>query len=133
MPYLFLVILLFFLNPVFADPFYPEQPAHHPKSSELNFAKSLAFSPPCLAEKKLENIYLPIDFTQLKLIGIVKNQNIFKALFLDKENKLIDLKEDDFIPSAQIQIEKIDLKQITIIDWQQTSSCHEPYRIQLKL
>lgn len=126
-----LFLLLFcFCSYCFADPFYLPEPEN---TSTAEFAKNNEILPRCKPNSDVENIYLPLDLTQLKLVGIIHINEQYKALFTDKENKLIDLKENDFIVSSHIQIEKVDFKKITIIDWKNTQLCHQPTKIQLKL
>lgn len=127
------LIFLFSLN-CMADPFYSEENGKR----EINSNKSIFNFTSCQAPKNLEQIYLPMDFFDLKLVGIVKNAETYTALFnyQSKEKsppQLIDLKQDDFIVNEQIQIEKIDLKKVQIIDWMNSEICAEPKRIQLKL
>lgn len=131
MRYLFYFCLL--LSPAFADPFYSSSKGKPDINFDEDLAKSPIFSPPCQPITATEKIYLPIDLSQLKLIGFIQHQGKFKVLFLDKEKRLIELKENDFIVSSHLQIEKVSLKSVTFIDWKNSSICHEPHRIQLIL
>ncbi|MDO4697225.1 MAG: hypothetical protein Q4A60_00870 [Pasteurellaceae bacterium] len=128
----YFLFLLLFSPCSLADPFYAETP-NETKTQPHHFADFPPDLPPCKPSETVEKIYLPLDFNQLTLVGLLNIKDQPKALFVDKQNKLIDLKENDFVVSAQIQIKKIDLKSVMMIDWKNSPLCHEPNKIQLKL
>lgn len=128
---LFFFLFIFSVNCI-ADPFYTEELNKEASSNEA-FAKNLSNPTACKPNNTVENRYLAGNFDDLKLVGIIQQQEKYTALFLNKENKLLDLHIGDFLVSAQIEIEHIDLKNVQIIDWKKSEICAEPKRIQLKL
>lgn len=129
-----LLFSFFFSSLAIADPFYAdEDQAQTTPNSPTAVAKKSPNLTPCKPTENINNIYLPLDFKELKLVGIVQFEQDFRALFSDKDNQLFDLKTDDYVVSAGIQIKHIDFKTVTLIDWQQTELCQNPHIIQLKL
>lgn len=126
----YLLFLLFISPSSFSDPFYKEDPENQPTQE---ITKETAKLTACKPLDDVEYIHIPVDFNQLKLVGIIKIDQQFKALFLDKENRLIDLKPNDYMATANIQVKQIDLKSITLIDWNSTTDCSVPSHIQMKL
>lgn len=122
-----------------ADPFFGEAEQHKPEhlSSQTEFAKNqenlTACKPAEQSFNKLSELNLAVEFEKLKLIGIVKIHNQFRALFIDEKNQLFDFKENEFISQQQIEIRNINLKSVTYINWKLTQNCNLPYEIILKL
>ncbi|QIM63580.1 hypothetical protein A1D29_09915 [Pasteurellaceae bacterium Orientalotternb1] len=125
----YLFILLLYKN-CLADPFYADNTMYNEQST---FAKNLPNLTACKPPNDLELVYFPIKFEDLKLVGIVKKDQTYTALFSDKENNLIDIKQNSLLVESQIQVEKIDMKNIQIIDWSNSEICSKPKRIQRKL
>lgn len=128
----YFLCLFLFSQCCFADPFYAETPNKSAKQP-AHFADFSQDLTPCKPKAEVENVYFPFNIEQFKLVGIVNIKQQFRALFLDKQNKLIELKENDFVVSTQIQVKKIDLKKVIFIDWKNSPICHEPHKIQLTL
>lgn len=124
---LLLFTCLFFTSVVKSDPFYSDQ------QREDKIAKSHFHPPACKPLKKIKHIYLPIDFYELNFVGVVKIDKNIKAIFMDKQNKIIDLNQDELLIPSYIQIEHMDLKQISIIDWKNSEICQTPSRFYIKL
>lgn len=125
----YLFILLLYTN-CLADPFYADNTTLKEQST---FAKHSLELPACKLPNDLQLIYFPIKFEDLKLVGIVKKNQTYTALFSDKENNLIDIKQNSLLVESQIQIEKIDMRSIQIIDWLNSETCSKPKKIQQKL
>lgn len=125
----YLFILLLYTN-CLADPFYADNTSLKEQST---FAKNSLELPACKPPNDLQLIYFPIKFEDLKLVGIVKKNQTYTALFSDKENNLIDIKQNSLLVESQIQIEKIDMRSIQIIDWLNSETCSKPKKIQQKL
>lgn len=138
MNYIVSLFLLLFASTSIAqrDPFYGES---HVDSFEAQAdnnlqknAKHLASLQDCLTND-FPKISLISPFEQLKLIGLVEIDGEFRALFLDPQQRIIDIKQGEVIEQDFIQIYKISLKSVTYIDWQKSQSCTNPTYIQLKL
>lgn len=123
------LILLFFSLHCRADPFYEETPQQNYDKNSENQAKLAA----CKPNEELNNINYPIDFNQLKLVGLLEINNQLKALFINKDNQLITFQKNDYLSSLGIQIKEINLKSFYYIDWHHTEICEEPIIIQIKL
>lgn len=89
--------------------------------------------PACEKPKNVNEVNLPIEFEDLKLVGIFKSNNKIKALFVDKTNQIFDLSENDFLKDKSIEINEITTKFVKYIAWNLTEDCQSPYRITLKL
>lgn len=112
-----------------ADPFYSdEQAVQTTQNSAKNrdFAENLPFSTACELPEQLNPIHLGIDFAKLKLVGLVGFGQDFRALFIDENNRIIDLKPADLLEPEQIEIQQIDLKNLKYIAWQKVQNCDNP-------
>lgn len=136
---LFAIFSLFYVTYSYADAFYAEK--EHPESQENAIqavkntqkdAKNQVLLPACLP-KDLNSLSITTEFLQLKLVGIVKFNEQFSALFLDEQQRIIDLKTNDFIENSGVQINEISLKEVRYIDWYQNTTCNNPKIITLKL
>lgn len=124
--------ILFFSVQSIADPFYAELESSE-DSQPIARTKNPENLTACQPSHTVNFRYLTDLFNELKLVGIIKNKEIYTALFLNKENKLIDLHIDDFIVASQIQVEDINFKQVQVIDWQNSQICSQPKRKQIEL
>ncbi|KAE9540425.1 hypothetical protein HT665_00705 [Ursidibacter maritimus] len=122
----------------YADPFYAENDHKNSRENialaegQSNEKKQQEISA-CLADTQLNKLSLPTPFSELRLIGIIKNQEIFTALFIDKQNHITAIKEKQILINEDIQFEKIDLKKIDYIDWKNSSDCDNPIRITISI
>lgn len=133
----YLLSFLFISSSVLAiDPFFGEQ-SHIKNESDAinttleitkNLEKLTAYQP---LERK-SHLNLEADFEKLKLIGIIKINQNFSALFIDEKEQLFEFKEMDLV-NKEIEIKNINLKSITYINWKLTQDCNMPYEIILKL
>lgn len=133
--FVFLMMLSFSTN-LFADPFYGEKPetqAVQAVENQPHFAKQATFLTACTLEPSLNQLNLAEEFQDLKLVGLIHIHGQYKALFKNKENKLISLAQNDFISAQGIQIKKINLKSLEYIHWGLTEHCEAPHIITLKL
>ncbi|HDL3651961.1 TPA: hypothetical protein PW511_000001, partial [Mannheimia haemolytica] len=71
-------------------------------------------------------------FDKMTLIGLVKTNEVMRALFIDEKQQLLALKENDLL-NNEIEIKHINLKSITYINWKLTKDCNIPYEINIKL
>lgn len=113
-----------------ADPFYGESQATAPNQNGNNAenatAKSMEKVTACQPSDDVKNINLNIHFNQLKLVGIIKSNEQFKALFIDDKNQIFDFSPKDYLTQGSIQIEDIDFKSVNYIDWQNSHNCQNP-------
>lgn len=123
-----LLFLFTFIPFSYADPFYGEQD-HAKKISETmeNNPEILKNPPPCNPTNSLNHPNFELEKSKLKLVGILKNGDQFKALYLTENQQLIDFKIDDLIGTQQIK--SITLKTVEWIDWQKTENCQQPFTI----
>lgn len=127
---------LSFSTMIFADPFYGEKPEMEALQAVENrpqFAKSPAFLTACSLDSSLNPLNLAEEFQDLKLVGLIHIHGQYKALFKNKENKLLSLTQNDFISAQGIQIKTINLKSLEYIHWGLTDNCETPHIITLKL
>lgn len=123
-----------------ADPFYPQDNASHSIDSltsqaEENMpknAKQQAEITACLSPQ-LNRLALPTPFEQLKFIGVVEINQQFRALFVDPQQAIIDLRVDDLLEGDFIQITEITLKSVRYIHWPKSTNCSTPHLVTLKL
>lgn len=73
------------------------------------------------------------NFDNLKFVGIIKKDNQIKALFLNANNNIIDVKANDFIGSMDIQVIEITLSEITYVNWAKSVDCNNLNKITLRL
>lgn len=131
MKYIFMLFILL-ANVSYADPFYKED---NPKENDTvdtvveNNEKSTA----CMPQNISEILRLDSQFEQLKFIGVFQREKLSKALFLDAEQQVIDLKQGLFIFPDMIEIKQVDLKSVQYIDWKNTTDCLNPISVTKKL
>lgn len=103
-----------------AEPFYGEMMQDSDlkavKNNE-NIANSMAFLPACQPPKDSRLLTLSISFEQLKFIGVIKQAERFKALFIDETNKIYDFMTNDYLVDSNIKIERINLKSVEYVDF----------------
>ena len=127
-----LIIFAFLFNSSYADPFYKEDSLKKdPVISE--FAKNSEKPTACIPEENLEKLMLDNPFEQLKFIGVIQKEKVAKALFLDAEQQVIDLKQDLLIIPAMIEIKQVDLKGMKYIDWANSTDCLNPILVTKRL
>lgn len=132
---IFFSLLCFFtVNYTLADPFYGETTEkENKKEVKQNMAKKSTKTPACELPENVNEINLPVEFEDLKLVGVFKYNNKAKALFVDKSNQIFDFAENDFLKDKSIQINEITTKFVKYINWDLTEDCQFPYQITLKL
>lgn len=126
--YLFLCLIS---SPLLADPFYGDEqavqiPQNSAKNNEQNFAENSHFLTACEPSENLNPIHLGIEFSKLKLVGLIGFDTDFRALFIDDHNRIIDLKTADLLEPDKIEITEIDLKTVRYIAWQNVQNCDSP-------
>lgn len=125
---------LFYTSHSIADPFYgEEQEKERTSKTKSTIAKKRAKTTACELPENANIVNIPIEFEELKLVGVLKYNNITKALFIDKSNQIFDFAQDDFIKDKTIQIREISTKAVKYINWGLTDDCNTPYQITLKL
>lgn len=137
---LFLSMLILSVNS-FSDPFFGEvnskasvEASHSSHQNQGNeFKNNKQNMTACKASDNHTSLNFLSDFEKLRLIGIVSINGVFRALFIDDNNQLYDIKEKQVLNNQQIEIKHITLKSVSYIDWRQTSNCHNPYQVTLKL
>lgn len=128
MKYIFILLMLW-LKIGYADPFYKEEK----NNTEDIFVENSEEVSACMPQSNLETYILETPFEQLKFIGVVEISNKTKALFMDNEQQIIDLKKDLFVLPSMIEIKQIDLKSVQYIDWKNTKDCLNPVSVTKKL
>ncbi|MGX2950016.1 hypothetical protein ACWIUA_03780 [Ursidibacter sp. B-7004-1] len=135
-----IVILLFSIIPIlaYADPFYADNEKEHNQeqiaNTEINQGVKKHWEiPACLKNKNTEIVSLSIPFNELKFVGVFKQQDIFIALFIDKEKRITGLKENQLIIDDAIQIEKINLQKIDYLDWTKSNHCIQQNKITISI
>lgn len=98
----------------------------------MEITKNLEKLTACQPLERKSHLNLEADFEKLKLIGIIKINQNFSALFIDEKEQLFEFKETDLV-NKEIEIKNINLKSITYINWKLTRDCNMPYEIILKL
>lgn len=132
---IFFILLCFFtVQNTLADPFYGEATEkENNKEVKQNIAKKSTKTPACELPENVNEINLPVEFEDLKLVGVFKYNNKAKALFVDKSNQIFDFAEKDVLKDKSIQINEITTKFVKYINWDLTEDCQSPYQITLKL
>lgn len=130
----FILLCLFTIKNTLADPFYGEgtEKENH-KDVKQSIAKKNTKAPACELPENTNEINLPVEFEDLKLVGVFKYNNKVKALFVDKSNQIFDFAEKDVLKDKSIQINEITTKFVKYINWDLTEDCQSPYQITLKL
>lgn len=129
-----LMMLLFGLNAM-ADPFFGENNKNEDQAiteSNPHFVKNIQNSTACSPPEHPYLVNLPFEFEKLKLVGLARINNQFKALFIDDKNQILDITENMLI-NSEIEIKNINLKSFTYINWKLTKDCKKPYEITFKL
>lgn len=135
----YLISLILFSQAILADPFYGETKSESASSTvELtqgDSSKRLSNKsiPSCDLSETLNRINLTEEFEDLKLVGLVKINHNFKALFRNKDNKLLILNKNDYLEAQLIEISSIDLTAVKYIHWGLTEDCAKPHQITLRL
>ena len=131
----YLISLILFSQAILADPFYGETKSAvveitHNKPNKILNNKSM---PNCELSENLNRINLTEEFEDLKLVGLVKINHNFKALFKNKDNKLLILNKNDYLEAQLIEISSIDLTAVKYIHWGLTEDCAKPHQMTLRL
>ena len=135
----YLISLILFSQAILADPFYGETKSESASSTvELtqgDSSKRLSNKsiPSCDLSETLNRINLTEEFEDLKLVGLVKINHNFKALFRNKDNKLLILNKNDYLEAQLIEISSIDLTAVKYIHWGLTENCAKPHQMTLRL
>ncbi|RDF09660.1 pilus assembly protein PilP [Haemophilus sputorum] len=135
----YLISLILFSQAILADPFYGETKSESASSTvELtqgDSSKRLSNKsiPSCDLSETLNRINLTEEFEDLKLVGLVKINYNFKALFKNKDNKLLILNKNDYLEAQLIEISSIDLTAVKYIHWGLTEDCAKPHQMTLRL
>ena len=135
----YLISLILFSQAILADPFYGEKKSESASSTvELtqgDSSKRLSNKsiPSCELSETLNRINLTEEFEDLKLVGLVKINHNFKALFKNKDNKLLILNKNDYLEAQLIEISSIDLTAVKYIHWGLTEDCAKPHQMTLRL
>ena len=135
----YLISLILFSQAILADPFYGETKSESASSTvELtqgDSSKRLSNKsiPSCDLSETLNRINLTEEFEDLKLVGLVKINHNFKALFKNKDNKLLILNKNDYLEAQLIEISSIDLTAVKYIHWGLTEDCAKPHQMTLRL
>lgn len=128
-----LSLLLISFNAI-ADPFFGEQQISESENIlESDIAKNSENLTACKPSENRFSLNLPIEFEKLRLVGLVKINDHFRALFIDEKDQLFDFKENELISEHQIGIKNINLRSVTYINWKITNNCNFPYEVILKL
>ncbi|HDL6172533.1 TPA: hypothetical protein PW626_000624, partial [Mannheimia haemolytica] len=118
------------------DPFFGEkqetQASGNIAESNVEFAKNTENITACKVPDNLSAKNIVTDFDKMTLIGLVKINEVMRALFIDEKQQLLALKENDLL-NNEIEIKHINLKSITYINWKLTKDCNIPYEINIKL
>lgn len=131
----YLFILLIFTPMLYGNPFYTDPPEQAPYQQAVesppHFAKNPAKQPACVLPEHLRKLNLGVEFSTLKLVGILQIKGKFRALFQD-EQRLIDLYTDDLVLPDYIQLTDISFKGIQYIDWTNAQNCDKTSPISMK-
>ena len=95
----YLLLLFCFLSYTthsIADPFYGKEQEKE-NIAKATIAKKRAKKTACELPENANIVNIPIEFEDLKLVGVLKYNNTTKALFIDKSNQIFDFAQDDFI------------------------------------
>lgn len=131
---LFSLLCLFTANYTLGDPFYGETTEkENNKDVKQNIAKKSTKTPACELPENVNEINLPVEFEDLRFVGVFKYNNKAKALFIDKSNQIFDFAENDVLKDKSIQINEINTKFVKYTNWDLTEDCQSPYQITLKL
>ena len=114
----YLISLILFSQAILADPFYGET-----KSETTSSVVEITHNKP---NKILNNKSIP----NCELVKINHN---FKALFKNKDNKLLILNKNDYLEAQLIEISSIDLTAVKYIHWGLTEDCAKPHQMTLRL
>lgn len=117
-------LLLLFCPLAFADPFYPPSSAEQAVEKTENIAKNSENPTACPALESARTVAFQGKFSDLTLIGLVKIDDTFSALFLDSKQQLFVLKQGDVLAQAEVQITHIDLKGLQYQQWQNCTPSH---------
>lgn len=118
------------------DPFYAEDlssdRAVQAEETTVKNAKKQPDLTACLAEER-HRLTLTTPFEQLKLVGVVELNGQFRALFVNEQQRIVEVRVGDVLLPEVIEMTEIRLKGVSYIDWQKSPSCAEPTQIQLTL
>lgn len=135
----YLISLILFSQAILADPFYGETKSEAASSTaeftQVDSSKRLSNKsiPSCNLSETLNRINLTEEFEDLKLVGLVQINHNFKALFKNKDNKLLILNKNDYLEAQLIEISSIDLTAVKYIHWGLTEDCAKPHQMTLRL
>ncbi|WP_143413758.1 hypothetical protein [Haemophilus paracuniculus] len=128
----YLILIFSFISFGYADPFYGESEPNKTSETTKVEQQEISKNPTaCNMEKSENQPHFPFEKEKLKLVGILKNGDQFKALYLTDNQQLVDLKIEDLLGS--LQIKSINLKSVEWIDWQKTENCQQPFTFMEKL
>lgn len=133
----FFSFLLISCNVLAVDPFFGEQLQIKNEQNSIDILPEIAKNSEnltaCKTSEHKNSLNLSTEFEKLTLIGLVKINEKFTALFIDEKEKIFDFKENELIKQQEIEIKNINLKSLTYINWKLTKDCHFPYEITIKL
>lgn len=109
------------------DPFYPNQSSS--KNLKINIPK-LINEQFCPQAKK--GLVSNIEFDQLKVVGVVNNQQGYKVLLMDENNHFIELKKNDFVAHQRMQLTHIQLGLIQFKYWDYALGCDHSQLISMQ-
>ncbi|QIW16677.1 hypothetical protein A4G20_10235 [Pasteurellaceae bacterium RH1A] len=118
--------------PLWADPFYAEEISQgQTQQADQNSPESAKIA--CQPLGKINALDIQTAFSELRLIGILKREDNFKAIFMDKQENLLGFQANDYLREQGIQFSQIDFGGLKYIDWHKTQACDQPHQVNLKL
>lgn len=121
----YLCIILGWANFSAANPFYAKEKTAKQEAGLVNFAEKL---PGCMPTENVNARHIQADFESLTFIGVIKNQQQIKALFLDDKNHIFHFSSQDYLVQQHIQITEIDLNSVSYIAWHSVEDCRNPIK-----
>ena len=110
------------------DPFYPAQT--HTTNFKIKLPK-LVHQQYC-PQAKIG--FLPaISIEQIKIVGVVQQNHIYKLLLMDENQHFLELQKGDFMALERMQLVDIQLGAITLKHWDYAQGCEQPQQTTIQL
>ncbi|MGC7589231.1 pilus assembly protein PilP [Bisgaard Taxon 46] len=73
-----------------------------------------------------------VPFQDLTMIGLLKQESNWQALFINKKQELIQVQKGDFLSKEMVQVENVDKQSVQLLR-REKSNCQKTSQILLKL
>lgn len=70
-------------------------------------------------------------FKQLRLIGVLINEEQSESLFMNEQHQIFSVKKEEFISEEKLQLIEISKQKVELLQWK--ANCEKPEKIILKI